>query len=420
MTAKPVISLFSGALGLDLGLEQAGIVTTLAIEAEKHCCQTLRQNRPQLEVWEADLTQLAPQTILQRNPNWSEVYLLMGGPPCQSFSSGGKRAGLADARGNLIYVYLQFVAALRPRYFVLENVANLVTAALRHRPIAQRPGKNWNLSAYHHQGRSATDETAPPMQADELSGTAVRQLLADVRQLGYQFSFSVVDAADYGAAQHRLRFLLFGARTGAAPILPPATHGALSAHRANFCTVRDAIHDLQPAPGPHSVYTPEVARYFALIPPGGNWRSLPRELQPQALGTAAFAAGGGKTGFYRRLSWDAPAPTITGRANRKGSALCHPAAVRPLSVRECARLQGFPDHWTFNGAMNQQYLQIGNAVPLPLGRAIGQAIQMAEQRCSPTPPALDLEAALAAAVNRLRASARNKRTKTVPEPPALF
>ena len=415
MTEKPVISLFSGAMGLDLGLEQSGIETTLAIEIDKHCCATIRQNRPNLDIWEADVSKLTHEDILKRHDNPKDVFLMVGGPPCQSFSSGGKRAGLSDPRGNLIYIYLKLIDAIRPRFFALENVANIVTAAVRHRPISERPGKNWNLSSYTGKAKAAdSDSTALPMQADELSGTAVRQLIGDAGKLGYNISFTVVDAADYGAAQHRFRFIMLGSRDGAAPVMPPATHGSLSEDGTKLRTVRDAIYDLLENPGPHSDYTPDVAKYFALVPPGGNWRNLPVELQKKALGDAAFAAGGGKTGFYRRLGWDAPSPTITGRSNRKGSAMCHPAAIRPLSVKECARLQGFPDDWEFSGAMNQHYLQIGNAVPVPLGHAVGLAIlaaAKAPKRKVPV-PVFDAEAALTAAVTRLRASARNKRTKT--------
>lgn len=422
MTTRPVISMFSGAMGLDLGLELAGVQTTLAIEMDKHCCQTIRRNRPQLDVWEADISAIRPETIRERLGHPTEVHLIVGGPPCQPFSSGGKRAGLSDPRGNLIYVYLKLIEAIRPRYFVLENVANIVTAATRHRPIAERPGKNWNLSSYSSKNKADADDSALPMQADELSGTAIRQLLADVRELGYEFSFSVVDAADYGAAQHRLRFILLASRVGAAPVLPLATHGRLTADDIPLRTLRDAIFDLRDQPGDHSEYTPDVARYFAMVPAGGNWRSLPREIQKEALGEATFAAGGGKTGFYRRLSWGAPSPTITGRSNRKGSAMCHPEADRPLSVRESARLQGFPDEWEFSGAMNQQYMQIGNAVPVPLGRAIGQAILEADNQPGRGASDFALELALAAAVKRLRMSACNKRTtaKKQPEQPTLF
>lgn len=419
---EPVISLFSGAMGLDLGLERVGVRPALAIEIDELCCETMRRNRPGHDVWRADASELDAAAILARVGNPADVSLMVGGPPCQSFSPGGKRAALSDPRGNLIYVYLKLVKDVRPRFFVLENVANIVTAALRHRPIAERPGKKWNLSSYEGDARRG-DGSAAPMEADELSGSAIRQIMRDVTDLGYHLSIAVADAADYGASQHRLRFIMCGAREGPPPSLPVPSHGERSIGGPPLRTVRDAVFDLQDEPGPHSVYTPEVARYFSLVPPGGNWRHLPRDLQREALGDAAHAAGGGKTGFYRRLAWDAPSPTITGRANRKGSALCHPEAIRPLSVRECARLQGFPDDWAFSGSMNRQYMQVGNAVPVPLGEAIGKAVLDAAAGGTPArhASASDLEYALTLAVDRLRASARNKRpNKKKNDQPTLF
>lgn len=145
-----------------------------------------------------------------------------------------------------------------------------------------------------------------------------------------------------------------------------------------------------------------------MIPEGGNWRSLPPAVQKAALG-GSYEAGGGKTGFYRRLAWDRPSPTITGRANRKGSALCHPDQDRPISVLEAAALQGFPAYWQFIGAMNAQYMQIGNAVPVPLGEAIGRAIvkhDAGKNWDKVSHP--DMDTMIASAVARLRASARNK------------
>jgi DNA (cytosine-5)-methyltransferase 1 len=420
---KEVWSFFSGGMGLDLGLEAAGIQTTLAVEFDPTCCETIRLNRPGLDVWETDANVIDASSLRARRGYSDEVFLMVGGPPCQSFCSGGKRAALSDPRGNLIYTYLKLIDNVRPRYFVLENVANLVTAAIRHRPIDQRPGKHWNLSSYAKKG-AITDNSAAPMEADELSGSAIRQVFDDMSGLGYHLNFAVVDAADYGAAQHRLRFIMFGSRDTQAPTIPEATHGERSLDGRGFRSVRDAISDLADNPGPHSVYTPAVAKFFEMIPPGGNWRCLPPDLQREALGEASFAAGGGKTGFFRRLSWDKPSPTVTGRANRKGSALCHPEAIRPLSVKECARLQGFPDDWNFVGAMNRQYLQVGNAVPVPLGTAIGRAILDCEKFAGrqPKQDEFDLEWALQVAVTRLRSAAKNKvsRKKHQPKQPTLF
>lgn len=406
---REVWSFFSGAMGLDLGLELAGLEPTLAVEIDKNCCETIRKNRPKLSVIEGSVAEISGETLRAARGNYSgEVFLMVGGPPCQSFSPGGNRAALSDPRGNLIYEYMRLISEVKPRYFIFENVANIVTAALRHRPISERPGKNWNLSAYKTSNQEHSDGAAP-LDDDEMAGSAIRQILADYMSLGYSINFAVVDAADYGAAQHRLRFVMLGARKGySTPIIPEASHGPGRAKQ--FRTVHDAIADLEFSPGPHSIYTEDVARYFRLVPEGKNWRSLPPELQRSAMGPS-FEAGGGKTGFFRRLSWSSPSPTITGAANRKASAMCHPSQTRPLSVKECARLQGFPDDWDITGSMAAQYRQIGNAVPVDLGRALGSSISAADATKAiqgRTPPP---SSQLAAAQGRLRASARNKVAK---------
>lgn len=407
---KEVWSFFTGAAGLDLGMEQAGLHATLAVEIDGDCCKTLRHNRPALDVWETDIGSLNADAIRSRRDHADEVYLMIGGPPCQSFSSGGKRAALSDPRGNLIYTYLRLIDQVRPKYFILENVAQLVTAAIKHRPISQRPGKVWNLSSFH-KSRSQGDDSVAPMEPEELSGSAIRQVFAEMNGLGYAVNFAVLDAADFGAAQHRYRFVMLGARDGSPVAAPAPTFGPLSPNGTAWRTLRDAIYDLRDNPGPHSEYTPDMAKYFELVPPGGNWRDLPKHLQEEALGSAAYAAGGGKTGFFRRLSWDSPSPTITGRSNRKASAICHPDVVRPLSVPESARLQGFPDDWRLIGSMSSQYMQVGNAVPVNLGAAVGAALVKhdAGRKSKAAPAGVDVERLLTVATDRLRATARNKR-----------
>ncbi len=418
--AREIWSFFTGAGGLDLGLERAGLAPTLSVEIDGDCCETMRLNRPELDVWETDVCGLDAAALREHRQHSADVFLMVGGPPCQSFSSGGKRAALSDPRGNLIYTYLRLIDQVRPKYFVLENVAQLVTAAIKHRPISERPGKAWNLSSYH-KSRSQGDHTVPPMEPEELSGSAIRQVFSEMRTLGYTLNFAVLDAADFGAAQHRYRFVMLGAREGQPVAMPKATHGVFATTRAEWQTLRDAIFDLRLDPGPHSEYTPEMARYFALVPPGGNWRHLPDKLQVEALGSAAFAAGGGKTGFFRRLSWDAPSPTITGRSNRKASAVCHPDTIRPLSVRESARLQGFPDDWPFAGSMSSQYMQVGNAVPVDLGAAIGAAVVQHEGHRSQSEltAVTDFDQLLFHATERLRSTARNKRGRN-PRQKLLF
>ena len=407
MANREVWSFFTGAMGLDLGLEAAGLHPTLANEIDPSFCRTIRANRPQLDLIEGDISELTGAMLRERRGVSGEVFLIAGGPPCQPFSSGGKRAALSDPRGNLIYEYFRIIAEVGPRYFVLENVANLTTAALKHRPIAERPGKHWSLKRYAGTCNREMDGVQA-LTEDELSGSAIKQITHDATSLGYHISFKVVDAADYGAPQHRLRFIMLGSRDRPPPQMPDATHGVGG---LPFKTVRDAIWHLRENPGAHSSYTDAVRKYFELVPEGGNWRSLPTDLQEKALG-GSFQAGGGKTGFYRRLSWGRPAPTITGRANRKGSALCHPEAVRPISVLEAAAIQGFLPDWQFTGAMNTQYMQVGNAVPVQLGTAVGQAIAEHDRRRKKEPATQpDVEKMIEVAVARLRASARNNSTR---------
>lgn len=405
----PVVwSFFSGAMGLDLGLESAGLHPSLAVEIEPIFCETIRHNRPRIRLIQSDIAALSGDELATLT-GVSEVDVMVGGPPCQSFSTGGNRAALSDPRGNAIFEYIRLISEVRPKIFVLENVANLVTAAIRHRPIAERPGKSWNLSSYTAMQPSlleAIDGEPIPLTKDELSGSAIRHLLSTViAQLGYQVRFAVLDSSEYGAPQRRLRFVLIGARDGLPPEFIAPTHGTLG---TPFVTVRDAIGDLVEAPGPGYFYTKETRAYFDLVPEGGNWRDLSHEVARKAMGARSLEAGGGKTGFFRRLHWDRQSPTVTGKPNRKGSAMCHPSVSRPLSVHECARLQGFPDDWHINGSIGHQYLQVGNAVPVALGRAIGETLRQVPPMYDSSSP----DEMLNLAVGRLKASARNTRTRT--------
>jgi DNA (cytosine-5)-methyltransferase 1 len=416
-THREIWSLFSGAMGLDIGLEQAGLKVTLACEIEKTYCNTIRLNRPSLSLIEGDV---AVQTVASlraaRNGYSGEVFLLAGGPPCQSYSSGGKRQALGDPRGGLVKEFFRLVGEVQPKYFIMENVANLATAALEHRPIDKRPGKRWSLKSYEkssaRQSSLLDDGGAPPLRPEEMAGSAIRALISDViMPLGYHVRFGVLDAADFGAPQHRLRLVMLGSRDWPPPELPTPTHGSGLQHRV---TVRDAIWHMQNAPGQHSAYTPEMARFFELVPEGGNWRDLPSELHREALGGAADS-GGGKTGFFRRLAWDRPSCTMTGKANRKATAVCHPTQTRPISAKECAALQGFPESWSFSGATGQQFMQAGNAVPVALGKAVGASIVAHETAprnrvvLPQTQGALD--AMLEASMTRLRAAGANNKSK---------
>ena len=259
----------------------------------------------------------------------------------------------------------------------------------------------------------ASEDENKALEENELSGSVFRYLLQEISALGYSISFGILNTADYGAPQKRIRFCMLGYRDVNAMGMPKPTHGELPLRP--YVTLRHAIHDLIDEPMTHSVYTDKIADLFRKIPPGKNWRSLSLEEQMLALG-GSFAAGGGKTGFMRRLSWSAPAPTLTTKPNRKGTALCHPEKLRPLSVEEYKRVQGFPDSWILAGAMNQQYQQIGNAVPTQLGEALGRHVlfTLNQQRAKQPQTMQELSVMAEQALKKLRSYARNNQRKPAP------
>lgn len=237
----------------------------------------------------------------------------------------------------------------------MENVRGLLSAAIRHRPIKER-GKG-----------------APPYEPDELPGSAFQVILAEFDRLGYSYVYGLLNAADYGVPQVRERVIIIGSRDHEPIALPQPTHHKDGLHLPRWRTVREAWDGLDDPSPEYPPYPESRLRFLRPVPEGGNWRDLPPELWPEAMG-GAFTSGGGKVGFYRRLAWDKPAPTVTTSPAQKATDMCHPSELRPISVREAARLQGFPDNWLFCGSMADRYRQIGNAVPVGLGKAIGESI----------------------------------------------
>lgn len=380
-----VVSLFSGALGLDLGLEQAGLETAVAVEQDSDSCDTIRNNKTDTAVIENDAREVSTDEILETGDiTEDDVFLVSGGPPCVTFSSGGNRGSIRDAEGSLFEDYLRVVEQIRPEYFLFENVANIVTAAIKHRPIEERPGQDWNLSSYSEDENAVTEGNgADPLMPEEQSGSAIEVILDTFENLGYTMAFFVLNAADYGVPQHRKRLFIIGSRDGTKLWLPKPSHGPPTVDGVKpRRTLRDAIGDLN-GPLNHPDYSDKYVRFFSNVPQGGNWKDLDEEMQKEAMG-GSYNSGGGKTGFFRRLSWDEPSPTVTKKPNRKSSAFCHPEETRPLSVEEWARIQTFPDEWEVAGEMYSKYRQIGNAVPVKLAQYVGEMIVSAHQNGEPT------------------------------------
>ena len=379
-----VLSLFSGAMGLDLGLEQSGSFEIIAcIEKDSTCCDTIQLNQrngrlsPKLQVIEGDLSQLSPKETLQKlNITANEIDVIVGGPPCQSFSTAGKRGTIQDPRGTLLWDFLRFVEHIKPKFFLMENVRGLLSAALKHRPIAERP-----------------DKGGPPLSQEEEPGSVVRLFskdLASIKGNGYHLDIFEVNSVNYGAPQIRERVLFIGNKYNLEIDFPNPTHGFADDESPKspqlnlfdkqqllpWKTLGDAISDLNEDQPIVLDFSSRKKSYLAMIPPGSNWRSLPEEKQRESMGKAWYAKGG-RSGWWRRLTLDLPCPTLVTMPNHSSTSLCHPTETRALSIREYSRIQEFPDDWEFTGTVSEQYKQVGNAVPTRLGLIASNVISYA-------------------------------------------
>ncbi len=358
----PVISLFSGAMGLDLGLEGEGFQVVAALECDPHAAETIRSNRPDLPVIQKRLEDVGTKEILvTAGLKAGGDFLVVGGPSCQAFSTAGRRESLGDVqgRGGLFREFIRVVRQSRPRFFVMENVRGLLSAAIKHRALKERgPGY-------------------PGLTPDEELGSALRLVIAELRSLGYYVTFDLLNTADYGVPQTRQRLVFIGSRDGENIQMPVPTHSSSGKDGfEKWVTLRTALKGLKEKEPAFYRFPSGKEKYLKLVPEGGNWKDLPENLKEEALGKA-YNSWGGRSGFYRRLSWSKPSPALTTRPDSKATILCHPTELRPLTVGEYARIQQFPDSWRFSGSVREQYKQVGNAVPLGLGRAIGVAIRKA-------------------------------------------
>ncbi len=351
-------SFFSGAMGLDIGLEKAGFNTLLASEIDNACRKTIIKNKPSITLI-GDLQNHKPLEIkhLAGLGDEDDIDLIVGGPPCQAFSTAGKRKGFEDERGNVFLSFIDLITTLRPKYAVIENVRGLLSAPLKHRPHTER-GPDF-----------------PPLNMEEQNGGALAHILGLLSDAGYAVNFNLYNAANFGTPQKRERVILICSRDGQKPPYLIPTHSEDGAFGLpKWRTFRQAVHGLEKLEKHHHVVFPEKRlRFYRLLGPGQYWRDLPFELQKEALGNA-FHSSGGKTGFLRRLAWDEPSPTLVTHPAMPATDLAHPVLNRPLSIEEYKRIQEFPDEWQIEGSLLEQYRQVGNAVPVSLGFAIGQLL----------------------------------------------
>lgn len=328
--SKPtVISLFSGAGGMDLGFEAAGFKTLECIDNDPESCKTLRHNRPQWSIVEGDIRKYSPA---------QGADVVIGGPPCQGFSSAGK-GDPDDPRNFLWREYFRVVREASPRAVVLENVSGMT----------------------HRRNKAHLDG-----------------IKTALRKLGFTYNYEVLNAADYGVPQSRKRLFVIGIK-GAEPRFPKKLKSPQATVREALSDLVDLVdEDFNQKPNNHAPHVVERWKRLDYGESDPNYRRA--RLDPE-LPSHTIRAGGGMgpkgdhlAGFHPPIHYSLP---------------------RQLTVRESARLQSFPDTWIFCGSKTAQGRQVGNAVPPLLAKAVAKEVkkQLRELEGRNTAAAFDLKKA---------------------------
>lgn len=345
---KQMIDLFAGVGGLSLGFEMCGFEVVLANEYDSSIAEAYIKNRRNPNMVVADITKLPISETFGKYKG--EVDLVVGGPPCQGFSAKGQRKSINDSRNFLFRYFVDVVATVAPRYFVMENVPGLLTTE---------------------------------------GGYFKKELMELFAGLGYIISAEVLCAADYGVPQSRKRAVIIGKKDASKPVAMPAKRNTLT-------TIWEAISDLaflnsgegaeiQAYPQPPQSHYQKLLRKdslmlynhiatnhsaialqrLAMIPPKGGKEFLPPEHHTKSI----------YSGTWERMDADGVSVTITTRFDTPSSGkFTHPYLNRAITVREAARIQSFPDTFHFFGTKSSQMKQVGNAVPPMLAKAVAECI----------------------------------------------
>ena len=370
-------------MGLDIGFDRAGFDIKVAVENDRWAVETIKANACHLRglpgIIEADIQGVTTDRILEKaNLEKGEATILIGAPPCEPHSTAGRRNGGGDSRANTIFDFIRVINETQPLIFCMEEVKGFLSSSKKH------------LDFYD---RITMDPKV--MEPDERPGSFFSHVMEEFKSTGYKLSFDetnpkkcVLNAADYGVPQKRERFILIGVREGPPISLPKPTHGPKSCSGLPHMTLGSIRTDLRGQEHKYLPFPTAWSRFLEKVPSGGCWRDLPLDVQREAMGGAfddpenprTKGKKGGRTGFFRRLSWDVPSPTLVDRPTTKACCLCHPEELRPLSVQEYACIQGFPTDWVFKGPENPRtylskvYELIGQATPVPLSRAIASSV----------------------------------------------
>ncbi len=317
-TNYKVIELFAGAGGTALGFENAGLRHVLLIDNSKDAVATLKKNKPEWNVVEADISDFNFRNL--------KADIVEGGFPCQAFSYAGKKLGFKDVRGTLFFEFTRCIKEVRPKIVMGENVRGLL----------------------RHDG-----------------GRTLKTMVRILEEIGYKIIYRIIRTQYLDIPQKRERLIILGVRKDLdlSFVFPKEKDYTVS--------LKEALKDVPKSVG--QKYSKRKKEILKLVPPGGYWKDLNPKLQREYMG-ASFHMGGGKTGMARRLSWDEPCLTLTCSPAQKQTERCHPRETRPLTIREYARIQTFPDRWHFIGSTVSQYRQIGNAVPVNLAYYMGRCL----------------------------------------------
>ncbi|MCQ2368380.1 MAG: DNA cytosine methyltransferase [Kiritimatiellae bacterium] len=324
-----LVSLFSGGGGLDIGLDAAGFTTLFANDIIPQCCDTLEKNLPGKKVVVCEDIKKVSGDLIKTSiglKDGEEVDLLAGGPPCQAFSIFGQRKGRADPRGQMVYEYFRILSELKPKVFVFENVFGLLTVE--------------NGGVF----KVVCEKLADPCD-----------------NLHYDIKVFRLNAVDYGVPQYRDRVIIVGSRTGANVVeIPPITFLHPEKDQLRYRTVADALRGLPPPnedfPANHMgrVHSQAIIDRYAAMAPGA------RDVHTR----------------INKLDLTRPSFTIICGSNcGGGKGHIHPITPREVTARESARIQTFPDAWSFSGNGRYAISQVGNAVPPLLAFSIGNAIR---------------------------------------------
>lgn len=343
MENKPytVLDLFCGCGGLSLGFEEAGYRVLLGIDFWNDALETYKYNHKQSQTLRADMASLNPEQV-ERLLGTKDVDVIIGGPPCQGFSVAGKRI-VDDERNKLYKGFVRMVKHFRPKAFVMENVPNILSIG---------------------------------------GGVVKDAILADFNELGYHVNVKVMLASNYGVPQNRRRAVFVGLKNGDSYDFPtPFDTPMITSEEALSDLPECSLAEGEPYPAvPQSAYqelmrdgskgvhnhditihNERTKEIIAMVPDGGNYKDLPEELQQTRKVHIAWT----------RLNSKKPSFTIDcGHRHH-----FHYEWNRIPTVRECARIQSFPDNFIFLGSKTSQYKQVGNAVPPLMSRAIAEQLK---------------------------------------------